>query len=50
MYVKQFELIKNISVNQELISINPELKGLCHGSPVQFVWFCQLLALNRYGT
>jgi len=26
------------------------LKGLCHGSPVHFVWFCQLLALNRYGT
>ena len=26
------------------------LKGLCHGSPVQFVLFCQLFALNRYGT
>ena len=26
------------------------LKGLCHGSPVHFVKFCQLLALNRYGT
>ena len=26
------------------------LKGLCHGSPVHFVQFCQLLALNRYGT
>ena len=26
------------------------LKGLCHGSPVHFVLFCQLLALNRYGT
>ena len=26
------------------------LKGLCHGSPVHFVSFCQLLALNRYGT
>ena len=27
------------------------LKGLCHGSPVHFVLFCQiLLALTRYGT
>ena len=26
------------------------LKGLCHGSPVHFVLFCQLLALNCYGT
>ena len=25
------------------------LKGLCHGSTVHFVSFCQLLALNRYG-
>ena len=25
------------------------LKGLCHGSPVQFVVFCQLLVLNGYG-
>ena len=25
------------------------LKGLCHGSPVHFVLFCQLLALDRYG-
>ena len=25
-------------------------KGLCHGSPVHFVLFCELLALNRYGT
>ena len=24
------------------------LKELCHGSPVHFVKFCQLLALNRY--
>ena len=23
------------------------LKGLCHGSPVHFVYFCQLLALNH---
>ena len=26
------------------------LKELCHGSPVHFVLFCQLLALKRYGT
>ena len=26
------------------------LKRLCHGSQVCFVKFCQLLALNRYGT
>ena len=26
------------------------LKGLCHGSPVHFVYFFQLLAFNRYGT
>ena len=26
------------------------LKGLCHGSRLHFVLFCQLLALNRYGT
>ena len=26
------------------------LQRLCHGSPVHFVLFCQLLALDRYGT
>ena len=26
------------------------LKGLCHDSPVHFVYFFQLLAFNRYGT
>ena len=26
------------------------VKGLCQGSPIHFVLFCQLLALNRYGT
>ena len=26
------------------------LKGLCHGSPVHFLMYCQLLVLNRYGT
>ena len=26
------------------------LMELCHGSPVHFVLFCQLLGLNRYGT
>ena len=26
------------------------LKGPCHGSPVHFAKFCQLLTLNRYGT
>ena len=26
------------------------LKGLYNGSPVHFVLFCQLLALNRYGS
>ena len=25
-----------------------DLKGLYHGSPVHFVLFCQLPALNRY--
>ena len=26
------------------------LKEPCHGGPVHFVEFCQLVALNRYGT
>ena len=30
--------------------ISHDLKGLCHGSPVHFVYFCQLLALSCYGT
>jgi len=31
-------------------AIAKNLKGLCHGSTVHFVQFCQLLPLNRYGT
>ena len=34
---------------QHLFKANCKV-GLCHGSPIQFVLFCQLLALNRFGT
>ena len=42
--------LDSIIPSQQRNDKKPNLKGLCHDSPVNFLYFCQLLALNRYGT
>ena len=43
-------LVRALAILRRLGQKAITLKGLCHGSPPHFVLFCQLIALNRYGT
>ena len=49
-WVLAFQLLQIVIESKSRYKNDFQFKGLCHGSPVHFVKFCQILSLNHYGT